>query len=123
VIGTVCQHLDPTQDELPGTRSPRELHYREQQQKREREFAEQRLLAARGDMIKLARTVAREIAERDGQVTSPQVVRELRARGHGPTLDKIDRRFMGPVFRKGWKRVGYANEGSHGAAVSVWELQ
>ncbi len=115
--------MDPTQYELPGTHSERELARSQKQQEAERKLAEKRLRDARAELIALARTAATHLANRNGTVTSPQVVKELRRRGYGPLLDKVDRRLMGPVFRGGFRRVGYANEGSHGAAVSVWELK
>jgi hypothetical protein len=75
----------------------------------------------RGDLVAVARSVANRIAIRNGTVTSPEVLAEMRAIGLGDALDTVDRRFMGCVFRTGWKRVGYSPEGSHKRPVAVWQ--
>ena len=47
----------------------------------------------------------------------------LREEGYGPELDRIDLRFMGAVFRKGWRRVGWVPTGSHARPVAIWERE
>lgn len=79
------------------------------------------LASCREQAVSLAREAAREIVRRHGTVTSPEVLALLRARGHGPLLDSIDRRFMGVVFNKGWERAGWASTGSHARPVAVWK--
>lgn len=90
---------------------------------RKRDRALDLLETYRGDLVDAARAVAEEIAGRVGHVTSPEVLAELRERGLGEALDSVDRRFMGAVFRKGWRRVGLDNSGSHRRPVSVWVRQ
>ena len=72
------------------------------------------------DLLKRAKEIAIQIAERNGSVTSPQVVQALEFE-KAPGLEHVDKRFMGGVFRGGWERIGFRSEGSHGQAVSVWK--
>lgn len=84
------------------------------------------LAETRADLIAAARTTARRIALDKGRVSSPRVLRAMRAEGYGPQLDRVKRQFMGVVFRSGkvWHRVGYAQDGaSHGRPVAIWELR
>jgi len=79
-------------------------------------------------LVDLAREVAMQLAARDGQVTSSDVLTILRRRGYGPVLDQTDTRFMGAVFRgQEWERVGYLSgtdsPGSHSRPVAVWRLR
>lgn len=75
----------------------------------------------RGDLLDAARAVADELAHLNGRVTAPEVLSTLRERGFSEALDKVDRRFMGAVFRQGWKRIGWEPMGSHGRPVSIWQ--
>lgn len=77
----------------------------------------------RAELLAAAREVALELAAANEQVTAPEVLEVLRERGHADSLEKVDRRFMGAVFRsgKGWERVGFANRGSHRQPISVWK--
>ena len=79
------------------------------------------LAEKRADLVRLARSTAMEIASANGSVTSPEVIEALRQKGHGRTLDLVDRRFMGVVFRAGWRAVGRKADGSHARTVPVWE--
>lgn len=78
------------------------------------------LEATRPIVISAAKTIAYEIAIKNGRVTSTEVLEKLRSNGHNP--DIFDKRFMGAVFRKGWIRIGYEESGSHKRPVSVWTL-
>ncbi len=84
------------------------------------------LAETRTKLMSAARATARCMAEAGQEVTSPAVVEQMRVQGYGPELDRVDLRFMGPVFRRGWKRVGYLlgrnSPGSHARAVVIWEL-
>lgn len=73
----------------------------------------------RGDAIGLAKKAALVIYEHQGQVTSSDVLGYMR-RNFGKRIEGLDPRFMGAVFRYGWKRKGYRAQGSHGRPVSVW---
>lgn len=79
------------------------------------------LEARRAELVRIARLTALEIAREQGSVTSPEVIAALRERGHGHTLDVVDRRFMGVVFRSGWRAIGRKADGSHARTVPVWE--
>ena len=93
-------------------------------QKRDRVMDQ--LTETRTKLVAAARETARSMALCGEQVTSPAVVEQMREDGYGPELDRVDLRFMGPVFRRGWRRVGYllgrASPGSHARAVAIWEL-
>lgn len=87
----------------------------------ERDIALRRLADSRGDLIEAAFLVALSIAQAKGSVTSPEVLDVMKKSKHGTTVQNVDRRFMGPVFRrKGWRRTGWSPEGSHCRPVSVW---
>ena len=79
------------------------------------------LQASRAELIAEARTIADIIHRQNGRVTAVEVLAfmgeldETKRR-----LRIVDRRFVGVVFRKGWKRIGYENAGSHKRPVSVW---
>jgi hypothetical protein len=96
-----------------------EFDFMKERAKKER--ALELLSAHREQRIIAARAIAKEIHDRQGAVTSPQVIAELRRRGFEP--DEEDKRFMGAVFRAGWKRIGYEPSGSHCRPVSVWVLK
>jgi len=87
-----------------------------------RDLALDRLAESRADLIAVAQKIAKQLCQTHGQVTSPEVLRVMRQQGYGGMLDKVDRRFMGCVFCRGWRRIGYENSGSHGRPVSVWVL-
>jgi hypothetical protein len=78
------------------------------------------LASLRADLVRLAREAALRLAHANGSVTSSDVLRELRATGHGPAIDSVDRRFMGVVFRDGWERTGWVPDGSHSRPIAVW---
>ncbi len=66
-------------------------------------------------------TAAAEFLDRtQGSVTSVQVFAKMRADGFGDRLDEVDPRFIGAVFRRGWHRIGYKPDGSHGRPVAQW---
>lgn len=77
----------------------------------------------RAPLITVAKIVACELEQKNGRVTSPEVIRELKLRGYEAQLEEVDKRFMGAVFRKtdNWERVGWEPIGSHARPVSVWK--
>lgn len=81
----------------------------------------------RAELLDVAKEAAVKLANAHGTVTSPAVVKELRRCGWGQSLDRVDLRFMGAVFRRGWKRVGWAlgasSPGSHARPVAIWSLK
>ena len=77
------------------------------------------LEATRASLIAIAKATAWNIAKIKGEVTSSDVLRVMRA-SNVDGLSDVDARFMGAVFRRGWKRKGYRAQGSHGRPVSVW---
>lgn len=84
------------------------------------------LAETRADLIAAARAIARRIALDKGRVSSPEVLRAMRAEGYGPQLSRVKAQFMGVVFRKaaGWHLLRYAQDGaSHGRPVAIWELR
>lgn len=89
-----------------------------------RDLALDSLADARALLVGAARSRARMIAMRNGRVTSPEVLEALREGGYGPQLDRVDRRFMGVVFRpaSAWECVGRENTGSHRRSVPIWRL-
>jgi len=80
--------------------------------------------------VDLAYAVARSLAHARGHVTSPDVERIIKA---SPELldavaesfeGDIEWRFLGAVFRrKGWRKDGWVEKGSHGRPVPVWRLK
>lgn len=76
-------------------------------------------------MIALAYEVSRELASRDGCVTSVKILDELRKCGYSDLIQSHDTRWMGCLFRKGmgWRRIGWENTGSHGRPVAIWTLR
>jgi hypothetical protein len=78
----------------------------------------------RQDLITAARRIAIEICRAAGEVTSPQVVEQL---NQDPTyreqMRKVDKRFMGAVFRSNlWRRARFEPLGSHCQPISVWKF-
>lgn len=90
-------------------------HYLEELEEKEKVLNQ--LAESRRELISRAKEIALEICEREGTVSSPQVLAVLREEN---PFD-VDPRFMGAVFRKGWLRVGWTTAGSHGRPVSVWK--
>lgn len=76
--------------------------------------------AARGaaNLVEVAKRYALALAQKNGRVSSTDVLEAMRQAGY--EVDKAEKRFMGAVFRKDWKRIGYENSGSHNRPVSVW---
>lgn len=86
-----------------------------------RDAALDAIALSKPEVIAIARQTAVRLATENGTVTSTQVLADMRKRGH--TFYQHDPRFMGCVFRRGWKRVGYDSTGaSHGRPCSVWKL-
>jgi len=78
------------------------------------------LQATRADIIAKAMGIAVRLAKKNGSVTSTEVLERLRDEGCDP--DQFDKRFIGVIFRYGWKRIGFKPLGSHKRPVSVWQL-
>lgn len=74
----------------------------------------------RAKLVALAKAIALDLSRRNGCVTSAEVLQELRVRGHAAMLDGVDARFMGAVFRRGFKQVGWERSGSHKRNQPVW---
>jgi len=79
----------------------------------------------RGGVIDIARIHARSIAEKNGTVTSTEVLASMAAvPGLEGLLEGLDRRFMGPVFsRRDWIPCGWTNTGSHARPDRIWRLR
>jgi hypothetical protein len=79
----------------------------------------------RSGLVSIAREIALRIAKEKGRVTSSEVISALRDSGYGDAIDRVDKRFMGAVFRsnKGWSRIGFENAGSHRRPISIWRLR
>jgi hypothetical protein len=94
---------------------------RDKQGRREREAVLDTLEATRRYLINIGIGVACDIAKRRGRVTSTEVLHVMR---RDPELvelmDEVDARWVGGVFRRGWKRIGYETTGSHARPVSIW---
>ena len=84
------------------------------------------LTQTRTKLVAAARDIARGMAQDGQRVTSPDVVEQMRAQGYGPEIDRVDLRFMGPVFRRGWREVGSligrASPASRSRRVVIWGL-
>ncbi len=75
------------------------------------------LSRTRRELIDKAYGIAVDIARETGSVTSTEVLAKM------TVPDGIDRRFMGPVFRrKCWRRVAWDDSGSHRRLVPRWIL-
>lgn len=81
------------------------------------------LEVVRVDLVRLGKEAAVYLSAMEGGVTSVRVAEWLRAQGHGPAMDAVDARWMGCLFRSGWRRVGYAPVGSHKRPCAVWERE
>lgn len=89
---------------------------------REKKAILDELARIRSDLIERAKTIAVQIAKMQGTVSSPEVVRVLKAE-HAPGIDEVSTKFMGAVFREGWIRVGFEPKGSHCQPISVWRMK
>jgi hypothetical protein len=63
--------------------------------------------------------IANMLFMQHGRVTSTEVLEVMREH-HPELLEDVDPRFMGCVFRRGWRRIGYEDSGSHRRPVSIW---
>lgn len=84
------------------------------------------LEAHRKPLVEVGHAVACSIWLAKGRVSSSDVwdVIEKRAKtdlGLAAQLVAADPRWLGAVFRRGWRRIGYEATGSHKRPVSVWE--
>lgn len=86
----------------------------------QRDHALDLLAAARADLIAEARDIAENIFMERGRVTSVEVLTAMGMGLGSERMTLVDRRFIGTVFRKGWKRIGYEPSGSHKRPVSIW---
>jgi hypothetical protein len=95
----------------------------------ERESVLDLLGRVRARLVGEAHQDALRLVRARGTVTSPEVLEEMRRRGFGPEIDRVDTRFMGCVFRdnKTWERSGWllgrSSPGSHSRPVAIWRLR
>lgn len=84
-----------------------------------------RLLAERrAFLIAVATEHANAIAYARGSVTITEVRAALRGDPRVTVYDrKLDPRWVGVVFRRGWVRIGWEPTGSHGRPVPRWTKQ
>lgn len=85
-----------------------------------------RLEQTRAELINVAKQVALQIWRRDGEVSSPQVLAEMKRNSTlASKIASVDKRFMGAVFRKGngWRRLRFDPAGSHAQPISVWTFR
>ena len=99
-----------------------QLHLSLDREKNKRDVALDLLARTRKELIGAAKQWARYLVRANGRVTSPEVLKSLRDNGWGDHLDQVDRRFMGVVFRKGWRRIGWTNSGSQARPGPIWEM-
>lgn len=77
----------------------------------------------RANLISRGKVIARELAKKNGEVTSPEVLEILKQESPNEVA-AVDARFMGPVFVSDeWERIRFANKGSHKQPISVWRLR
>lgn len=108
--------------QIPGVRASELLPWRKRELA-QRDRALDKHDELRAELLGIADRLAREIAMRDGSVTSVAVLVALRDRGFAPLLADVDPRFIGAVFRRaGWRRLRWEPIGSHGRPVPVWAL-
>lgn len=102
--------------------APEPIEARQAQRDQERDRSLDSLSAVRADLIAIADRVALEVLRRDGSVTAPQLLLDLRAAGYGAMLDAVDARFIAAILlpSRGWRAVGLANHGSKSRPVKVW---
>lgn len=90
-------------------------------EKEKRDRALDLLAAHRFNLIEQAKKVAIAIEGKQGYVTSTMVLTHLREDPEwGQVVKRVDPRFMGAVFRKGWRRAGWTSSGSHKRPVPKW---
>lgn len=99
-----------------------QFEFRFAREKKKRDAALDLLQEYRAGLIARAKEIAFSLASRNGKVTSPEVVAVLREEKF-KGINQVDMRFMGCVFRSGWKRIGFTPRGSHCQPISVWEIK
>lgn len=99
----------------------KQLEFNFSKEKRKRDDALDLLALYRRQLIGRAKEIALDFVKKNGTVTAPQIVRQLKSE-HAVGINQVDLRFMGCVFRKGWIRRGFINQGSHCQPISVWAL-
>ena len=83
-----------------------------------------RLERIRQQLVDVGIATARQIAQSRGQVTSVDVLEAMRQSPSLATkMEEVDPRWIGAVFRRGWRRVGWEQTGSHARPVSIWQLK
>lgn len=87
-----------------------------------RDAALDMLERTRKELVTVGKSVAVVLAARNGKVSSTDVRAHMLERGYGDRMAKVDPRWLGVLFRRGWTRVGYETTGSHGRPVSVWRM-
>lgn len=91
-----------------------------------RDAALDRLAVTRAARITTATSIALAIWKEKGEVSSTDVWAEIRRQAmedQGMTwllVDDADPRWIGAVFRRGWRRLRWEATGSHKRPVAVW---
>lgn len=94
-----------------------------------RDEALKRVERGNSQLVFIALPIARDMARKDGEVTSTALWRRLNDMAEHDEnlrglLDDADPRWMGAIFnRREWHRKGWRPEGSHKRPVSVWIRQ
>lgn len=75
----------------------------------------------RESLVEYAKALAYKLYALNGEVSSPEILAVMKDDSEiKEALTAADPRFMGAVFRKGWKRLRWDATGSHRRPVSVW---
>ena len=79
----------------------------------------------RSELIIAGKNAAYKLAKYNGKVSSSDVIELLNNTGFSDMISKVDKRFMGAVFRnhEDWERIGFENKGSHCRPISIWRLK
>jgi hypothetical protein len=101
---------------------PEPIGKRQRQRDAERDIVLDRLSDLRSELIAIADKLALVVLQRDGSVTAPRLMLELRAAGYAEMVAAVDPRFIAAVLlpSRGWVSCGEAREGSRSRPVKQW---
>lgn len=80
---------------------------------------------SKAELLRVADSVARELARLLWGVTGPELLHELRCRGYGDLLARVDPRVVGAVLlpSRGFERTGEVRAvGTHARKCPVWRV-